>query len=187
MSIQEDLRSQIDTLRSEWEALNYLRHGCFCGEGEDADAGREPPWIDGLDECCKRHDDDYGALGHSRATMFTIAGMIDTIEADRRLAECAASADVVSDDPKSHPDAEGFRQRLIYFFELKAWFGEQFKALQDANEWLGDTSQEVWDWVNQAAADAGDWANQAAADAGDWANEAVEGFKEWLRWAAPSI
>jgi hypothetical protein len=179
MGIRDDLRDHVDTLKTEWEEFSYLRHGCFCGAGDDVDPELDPenpnPWIDELDEACKTHDDDYGLVGYSFPWNFTPNGLIATIEADRKLAEAAASATVRADHPKSHPDPEGFRQRLIGLFQFKAWFGEQLKAALDAGESLGDAASDmVWDWVNQAAD-----------DAGEMAGDAVDSFKEWLLWAAP--
>jgi hypothetical protein len=178
MGIRDDLRDHINTLKTEVELFVDLRHGCFCGAGEDLapDADQEyPPWIDELDEACNQHDVDYGLVGYSFPWNFTPNGLIATIDADRKLVEAAATAQMRTDHPKSHPDAEGFRQRLIGLFQIKAWVGEQLKAAVDAGESLGDSASEmVWDWVNQAADDISD----AAA-------EAVNSFKEWLNWAAP--
>jgi hypothetical protein len=176
MGIREDLQDHVETLKTEWDEFSYLRHGCFCGDGDDLDPDADPaqPWIDELDEACQQHDVDYGAVGYSFPWNFTPNGLIETAQADRDLADRAANATLRTDHPKSHPDAEGFRQRLISLFSLKAWFGEQLKAARDAGESLGDDSQMVWDWVNEAAD-----------DAADWAGDAINSFKEWLQWAAP--
>jgi Phospholipase A2 len=172
MSITNEIQGQIDYLQSEWTALSTLRHGCVCGAGDGGDP------IDGLDTCCQAHDDGYTAVGHSADTMWTIDGLIKTASADRALALCAGGPDawIDPDHEKSHPDPEGFRQRLIALFETRAWVGDRLAQAQAAGEWLGDTSQDVWDW-----------ANDTAAGAGEAADEAVESFKEWIDWAATQI
>ena len=167
MGIHDDLRQHIDGMKTEWAELSNLRHGCLCGEGSQ---GTVP--IDGLDRCCEQHDADYGAVGHSADTMFTIDGLIKTAPADRALAACAGSADIVTDHEFSHPDPEGFRQRLIALFDLRAWFGEQLAAAQAAGEFMGDIYQDASTWVD---------------DVIDGAADAIEAFKEWLRSVAPAI
>jgi hypothetical protein len=172
MTITNEIQGQIDYLRSEWAELSTLRHGCVCGAGDGGDP------IDGLDTCCQAHDDGYTAVGHSADTMWTIDGLIKTAGADRALALCASSGDawLDHDHEQSHPDPEGFRQRLIALFETRAWVGDRLAQAQAAGEWLGDTSQYVWDWVNDTTAGAG-----SAVD------EAVESFKSWMDWAATQI
>ncbi|MGH9119329.1 MAG: hypothetical protein ACRD0A_16085 [Acidimicrobiales bacterium] len=154
-------------MKTEWAELSDLRHGCLCGAGS---RGIEP--IDGLDTCCDQHDKDYGSVGHSADTMFTIDGLIKTAPFDRKLADCAGSADTKADHEMSHPDPEGFRQRLIALFDTRAWFGEQLAVAQAAGEFMGDIYQDASTWVDEVV---------------DGASDAIESFKEWLRSVAPSL
>ena len=121
--------------------------------------------------------------------MFTPDAIMKTVEADRALAESASSSDGWTDATHelSHPDPEGFRQRLIQLFLFRAWVGEQLRLAQAAGEDLGLTDLLVWDWVIEiptAVADgmAGAWDDTAAA-----VDSAVQGFREWLSWAAEQI
>ncbi|CAH3146910.1 unnamed protein product, partial [Pocillopora meandrina] len=52
-------------------ALNYLFHGCYCGLG-----GKGTP-VDGVDRCCKEHDECYDRVKDSEICFFDLDVYID--------------------------------------------------------------------------------------------------------------
>ena len=38
MGVREQIAEHVDYLRTEWEELSTLRHGCVCGKGDGGDA-----------------------------------------------------------------------------------------------------------------------------------------------------
>lgn len=143
-AFEAQYRSTVNELKA-WFDSN-TRHGCFCGAGADCTTP-----IDGLDQCCAQHDADYGSLGYSFETMWSLEALIDTRFADEALARCAAGA-TLADPGTEHAneDPETYRGRLIWLFETRASIGEtlhtwreRFRALQNFRDWLLSSSQQL--------------------------------------------
>jgi hypothetical protein len=127
---QAEYAGQLSSWESWWNS--NTKHGCFCGAGSQCDAP-----IDGLDSCCAQHDTDYGAVGVSADTMWSIEGIIATRHADRALASCAGSADVAAaGTDHANPDPESYRGHLITLFNFRADVGDNLAALYDRYEQL---------------------------------------------------
>ncbi len=146
--------SIVGELRAWWDG--NVHHGCFCGAGSSCD---EP--IDGLDRCCKQHDDDYDERRHSADTMWTIDGFIDCQQADAALAACAADADLSTDDAHRSTDPSSFRDHLIWLFSTRASIGaglhawqERLRALEDAWDGLSSYLGASWTPVTEGDATA---------------------------------
>jgi hypothetical protein len=158
MGMAEDLQawcdqqyqSQVSQLQSWWNSGTH--HGCFCGAGAQCD---QP--VDDLDQLCKQHDDDYGAVGASADTMWTAEGFVRTRDADYALASRAGSAATTNTE---------FRDRLVWLFSSRyeiadgiIWYRQRLQELEEVRrrfqEWLLSASslpaaqqhQELEQWM----------------------------------------
>jgi len=129
--VDQQYASQIASLEAWWDSSTH--HGCFCGAGARCDTP-----VDGLDQLCQQHDNDYGAVGMSADAMWTADGFVATRDADYRLASNAASATT---------DATDYQQNLIWLFTTRyqiadgiIWYRQRLQEIEDAKrrfqEWL---------------------------------------------------
>lgn len=111
---EDQYRAQVADLEAWWNGAT--QHGCWCGAGNRCEEEQ-----DGLDSCCKAHDNAYGDAGISADAMWDVNGFIAGKGADQALVACAGSSDTT--DPDYQSQLIGlFSARVEIAQVLETWF-----------------------------------------------------------------
>ncbi len=123
--IQQWVRAQHGTALGDAQTWwrDATHHGCFCGAGSDCNTP-----VDGLDECCKAHDEAYGNVGLNANNMWDFPdGFTKARQADADLVACAGSAQT---------NETVYKEALVKTFEARVMIADAILRWQAFERWL---------------------------------------------------
>jgi hypothetical protein len=149
---EDQYRAQVADLEAWWN--ENTQHGCWCGAGNRCEEEQ-----DGLDSCCKAHDNGYGDAGISADAMWDVNGFIRGKVADQALVACARSSDTTDPD---------YQSRLIALFQTRVEIAEVLETWFAAAERIEQEVDGFRRWLEENA-------SRLTADASD-----VQQYREYL-------